>query len=227
MNSRALVSAVAVVLFGAAAPVHAVPDAAPPPVSTDTSADTELAIRLAYNVGFEEFEAARAADAAAATLTGAKRRAAEEKVQAGFRSARARFEEVVKIDPSRKEAWNLVGYTARRLGDYDASLAAYEKALALQPDYPEAIEYRGEAFLALNRVDDAKAAYLTLFASARGHADLLMQAMQRWVADRRRSPAGVAKADVDAFAAWIAERSAVAQQTASLAPGHVVPPAWF
>ena len=38
--------------------------------------------------------------------------------------------------------------TSRRLGEYDRSLAAYEKALALSPDYPEAIEYRAEAYLA-------------------------------------------------------------------------------
>jgi tetratricopeptide (TPR) repeat protein len=226
MRIRALVPAAVAVLM--AAPLAlAVPDAAPPPVSSDAGADAELAIRLAYNVGFEEFEAARAAEAAAASLTGAKRKAADEKVMAGFRAARAKFEEVVKLDASRRESWNLVGYTARRLGDYDASLVAYDKALALQPDYPEAIEYRAEAYLALNRLDDARGAYLSLFASARGHADMLMQAMQRWVAERRRNPAGIAKADLDAFAAWVAERTAVAQQTASLAPGHTAPPAWF
>ncbi len=44
-----------------------------------------------------------------------------------------------------KEGWNLLGYTSRRLGDYEESLSAYDAALKLQPDYPEAIEYRAGA----------------------------------------------------------------------------------
>ena len=35
----------------------------------------------------------------------------------------------------------------RKLGNYDIALSAYERALALHPGYPEALEYRGEAFL--------------------------------------------------------------------------------
>ena len=108
----------------------------------------------------------------------------------------------------------------------DKLQAAYEQALALNPTYSEAIEYRAEAYLALNRLDDAKASYLTLLANARPHAAVLLQSMQQWLAERRKQPAGVAAADLDAFARWVDERAAVASQTASLAPGFVAVRRW-
>lgn len=59
------------------------------------------------------------------------------------------------LDASYHEAWNLVGYAARKLGDYDKAFAAYEKCLALKPDYAPAREYLGEAWL--DRGDAARA----------------------------------------------------------------------
>jgi hypothetical protein len=58
----------------------------------------------------------------------------------------------------------------------------------------------------LNRIADAKSAYLTLFASNRKLAASLLSAMQQWVG---------AHADAE-FASWVSERSAIASQTASL-----------
>ena len=61
------------------------------------------------------------------------------------------------------QAWNYVGYTNRKLGNYDDALAAYDRALSSSsPDYAEAIEYRGHAYLGLNRLSEAKEAYLAL-----------------------------------------------------------------
>jgi cytochrome c-type biogenesis protein CcmH/NrfG len=42
----------------------------------------------------------------------------------------------VKADPKAREAWNLVGYTSRRLGEYDRSLAAYERRWPSNPTIP-------------------------------------------------------------------------------------------
>ncbi len=97
------------------------------------------------------------------------------------------------------EAWNYLGYTHRKLGDYQAALTAYDRALNLKPGYPEAIEYRGHAYLGLNRLEDAKQAYLTLFAGNRQLAAQLLAAHAGtgWVSiaairpDRRRLARGV------------------------------------
>ena len=73
------------------------------------------------------------------------------------------------------------GYTQRKLGSYDDSLASYAKALELKPGYPEALEYRGEAYLRLNRIHDAKQAYLDLFAGNRKIAATLLESMKEWI----------------------------------------------
>jgi len=111
------------------------------------------------------------------------------------------------------EAWNGLGYSQRKLGDYDTALASYERALTLKPGYPEATEYRGEAYLALNRIDDAKQAYLDLFATNRTLADTLMTAMKKWITAQKSGANQAAAADL---AKWVEERAQIAAQTASL-----------
>lgn len=64
-----------------------------------------------------------------------------------FRRALERCEKAVAFDERYHEAWNLLGYTARKTGDYDKAFKAYERCLAIKPDYAPAREYLGEAWL--------------------------------------------------------------------------------
>jgi tetratricopeptide (TPR) repeat protein len=172
--------------------------------------------KSAYNQGIR---AVKAADKLAKTAEEAtddkKKTKAQDKAQRQYENARGYFAAALQRKADMYEAWNYVGYTSRKLGDYDKALASYGEALRLNPSYPEAIEYRGVAYLGLNRVDDAKNAYMELFQSSRPLADQLMAEMQKWVAQRRAS--GNAAPEVDALAQWIDERSNIARQTASLA----------
>ncbi len=127
-----------------------------------------------------------------------------------YKSMIRALESAVEGEPRMYQAHNLLGYALRKTGDFEGALAAYDKALELNPRYPEAIEYRAEAHLKLNRLEDAKEAYLLLFRVAREHADTLMSAMETWVEERRANPAGVDPATVDDFARWLEERSGVA-----------------
>jgi hypothetical protein len=99
-------------------------------------------------------------------------------------------------------------------------LSAYGRALEIKPGFAEAIEYRGHAYLGLNRLSEAKAAYLTLFAGNRKLAATLLAAMQQWVGAHRATSAndgvGVDGAMLESFASWVNERSTIAGQTASL-----------
>jgi tetratricopeptide (TPR) repeat protein len=63
----------------------------------------------------------------------------------------------VDARPWLDNAYNLMGFAHRKLGDYDAALAAYERALDLNPHNRGALEYLGEAYLELDRPDDAEA----------------------------------------------------------------------
>jgi tetratricopeptide (TPR) repeat protein len=129
-----------------------------------------------------------------------------------YATARARFEQATQLAPSMPEAWNMLGYTRRKLGDYDAALQAYDKSLSLRPSFPEAIEYRGEAFLRMKRFDDAKQAYLDLFAGNRKLADKLLGSMKSWIDSARAS----GTEGIEDFAKWVQERSQIAGQTAAL-----------
>lgn len=169
----------------------------------DISADAAMKARLNYNLGFERFEKTQQLEAGASGLTGSKAEEARQQVLQGYSEARERFRTAAAADPNMKEAWNLVGYTSRRLGDYEESLSAYDAALKLNPDYPEAIEYRAELFLLTGRLMQAKEAYATLQKSSQSYATVLLQSMQSWVAAQRRNPNSVSAADRDSFAAWV------------------------
>lgn len=199
---------VGVMLLALAPLAMAIPDANgelvdPGAAESAVSGDATMTARLNYNVGFERFEAAKKLELTGASLAGAAARANEAEVRKGFAEAREKFRTAVAADPNVKEAWNLIGYTSRRLGEYEASLAAYEKALALAPGYPEAIEYRAELFLLTGRLEEVKGAYATLLQSSPSYAGELKKAMQDWVANKN-PPVKVNEAERSAFAAWLA-----------------------
>ena len=132
-----------------------------------------------------------------------------------YASARVKLQSLVGRSPQFAEAWNALGYTQRKLGSYDDSLASYAKALDLKPGYPEALEYRGEAYLRLNRIPDAKQAYLDLFVSNRKIAATLLESMQEWIKAQQGAHVVDASVVTD-LQHWVQERSQIATQTAAL-----------
>jgi len=170
-----------------------------------------------YNDGIRDVRKADGFQADANQLTDAgKKDKALRKAHDHYASSQTKFLQAVKLDPNMYEAWNYVGYTNRKLGNYDIALAAYERALTLHPGYPEALEYRGEAFLALNRISDAQQAYLDLFAANRGLADKLLSAMKGWIDGQRAGTAGNDATAAEALDKWVQERAQIAGQTAAL-----------
>src|SRR5260370_42607363 len=82
-----------------------------------------------------------------------------------------KFAKATEKNPAMFQAWGSLGYTYRKVGNYNASLAAYGKALEIQPNYTPAIEYRAEAYLGLNQLDSVQAVYMQLFTMDRPRAD--------------------------------------------------------
>jgi Flp pilus assembly protein TadD len=70
--------------------------------------------------------------------------------------AAAAFTRAVELDPGYAEAWNGLGYTLRSQGKSTESLRAYGEALRLRPDFPDALEYLGGAYVKMGRLDDAR-----------------------------------------------------------------------
>lgn len=120
------------------------------------------------------------------------------------------FEKAIVYFPHFFEVHGSLGYALRKVGRFEESLAAYNESLRINPDYGNAIEYRGEAYLGLNRIDDAKVAYMSLFQSDKALADQLLAAMDAWVTSRRENPDGLDAATVEQFADWVGQRSELA-----------------
>lgn len=83
------------------------------------------------------------------------------------------FATAVSLNPKMKEAYNNLGYCFRRVGKLPHSLDAYDKAIALDPDFAQALEYRGETYLALGQPDKAEAELAKLQALKSKYAEQL------------------------------------------------------
>ena len=180
----------------------------------------EMAVE-AFNNGVGHRDKGRKAEEQLAAAKESDRAKLQKKATEEFEKALKDFKRAADLDPRLYQAYNGMGYATRKLGDYNTALEYYDRALTMAPGFPEATEYRAEAYLALNRVDDAKKAYLELLASDRKQAGILMTAMKAWVEKRRADPQGVDAATVSALEAWISERSELATLTASMgSSGH-------
>ncbi|HVT61343.1 MAG TPA: tetratricopeptide repeat protein [Thermoanaerobaculia bacterium] len=153
---------------------------------------------------------------AAAEPEAKKKEKLEQKAVDKHESSIQKFVESTQKNPKLFQAWGSLGYAYRRTGKYPEALAAYDKALAIEQGYTPAIEYRAEAFLALNRLDDVKSAYMMLFRMDRVRADELFAAIEKWVQKKRTEPGSLGADVVENFAGWAAERKQLGAQTSSL-----------
>jgi tetratricopeptide (TPR) repeat protein len=187
--------------------------ALPLPYKGRALSTADLAVQ-AYNAGIESRNRGLAAEAKAAEAVAEMERAHHTKAaREEYEQAFDHFSDAAELNPAMPQAWNARGFIYRKLGDYKSALISYDHALALAPSFPDAIEYRAEACLALNRLDEAKEAYLRLFSLDRAQADLLMRAMIAWVAMRKADPAGIDPATLERFERWINERATLARRT--------------
>ena len=70
----------------------------------------------------------------------------EEKAREGkWAEAAALFLKVIEEDAEHYKAFNMLGYSLRKMGKAKEAIAAYNRALSIKPDYAPALEYRGVA----------------------------------------------------------------------------------
>lgn len=145
----ALAALAALVPGTAAAVLTPRPDTPPPAASAEARGQRppREQAEVLYAGAYDEVAKAKE------DLAGGRAKNAEKR----FRRALDRALRAAELDTAYHEAWNLAGYAARRLGDYDRALAAYGRCLRLAPDYAAAREYLGEALVELGRHDEARA----------------------------------------------------------------------
>ena len=126
------------------------PSSSPPPSGSESESDDSNSPRKqaerAYADAYEQVGKGNA------DLEKSKTKDAQKK----FKKALDAANEAVQLDPKYHEAWNLVGYTSRKLGNYDQALKAYATCLDIKPDYAPAREYLGEAYVELGQIDKAR-----------------------------------------------------------------------
>ncbi len=210
---KILATALALALLAPLALAAAGGSSAPEPTPTPELTPEQRAV-AAYNQGLKHRDKAWKLEEEAEAAEGKARDKLLKKAQKAYGKAVRELRAAVDVKPDYYQAWSSLGYALRKTGEFDESIAAYDRALELNPLYPEAIEYRGEAYLGLGRLEDAKEAYMELFRIDRPRAGELMTAMKRWL----ESGGGAVSESVrEEFARWVEERSNLAAQVGRVA----------
>ena len=165
-----------------------------------------------YKRGLEYRDKAWKLEKKTAMAKGAAAEKLIKKTQKEFGKAVKSQRNAVTANPRMHQAHSSLGYALRKTGESEEAVEAYGMALKIAPGYTEAIEYRAEAYLALDRLEDAKSAYLTLLRVDQARADELMTAMKKWVSEGGSTE--VSGADLDAFSSWVEERAGMAGRAA-------------
>lgn len=187
--------------------------------STGGSAQQSRAVKLtpeqkaavSYQAGLKHRDRAMNLEVKAATETRDKKLAKlNKKIQKEYLKATDDFEKSIEHHSGYFEVHSSLGFALRKVGRFDESLAAYNTSLSINPEYGNAIEYRGEAYLGLNRIAEAKDAYMKLFNLDPALAEQLLTAMNEWVESRRVDPKGLDTTEVEQFATWVQQRTELA-----------------
>ncbi len=84
-------------------------------------------------------------------------------VKAGnYGQALGLLQKVVRANPRNADAWNYIGFSHRNLKQFDEAMAAYTKALAIEPEHRGANEYLGELYLQRGDLKKARERLKTL-----------------------------------------------------------------
>lgn len=108
-----------------------------------------------------------------------------------FGKALKKFQEAADTDPTYFEAWNMVGFCSRKSGDLKRSFAAYRKCLLIEPEYAQAHEYLGEAYLMSGDLEKAKEQLLWLVSRKSEQAGELATKIEQF----QKAGPGAAKSD--------------------------------
>ena len=79
-----------------------------------------------------------------------------EKAKKSYKKAQKLLVQSNKKFPNKANTLNYLGFTTRKLGDYENGEKYYLQGLALEPNHIGINEYLGELYVATNRIDLAK-----------------------------------------------------------------------
>ena len=80
----------------------------------------------------------------------------QKKAKKAYEKAIGKLLEANSQNPGNPDTLNLLGFSHRKIGDYDNAEIYYSMGLEIDPKHVGINEYMGELFVATNRMDEAK-----------------------------------------------------------------------
>ena len=80
----------------------------------------------------------------------------ENKANKAYKKAIENLLQANSLNPSDPDILNFLGFSHRKIGDYDNAEVYYSMGLEIEPGHVGINEYMGELFVATNRLDEAK-----------------------------------------------------------------------
>ena len=162
---------------------------------------------MQYNAGVRDLNKAQKFRDKAAKITDAKEKAKTEKrAQSALESADKAFREALSYHAGLIEAYAGLGATLRMQGKAEEALQVHAMALRLAPEDLENFAGWTESLLALNLFGNATTAYSDYAQSNPARAEILMTAIENWLAEKKTDPGEVDPADVQRLADWVTQQ---------------------
>ncbi len=100
---------------------------------------------------------------------------------AKYEDAIVQFKKAIALNANYAEAYNMLGFCTRKLGNVSEAFTYYDKALQLKPNFPEAREYYGEAYLQSGDLTKAVQQYIILQKAGSKYAKELLEDIDLYV----------------------------------------------
>lgn len=107
------------------------------------------------------------------------------------------------------EAYEPLGFAYRKLGKYDEAIKVHAMALGRDPDSMENFAGWADALVGLNQLGTATEKWASWAQEGSPRAPIMMEAIERWVAQRKADPAGLNPELVDRVAQWVDQQKAL------------------
>ena len=108
-----------------------------------------LVLLISFNIDASKYDKESASDL--------YKKATKQLKEEDYKSALKTLKKYTKSKKKDADGWTLLAFTNRKLKNYSEAESLYTKALNLDPDNKVAIEYQGELFVELGRLEEANA----------------------------------------------------------------------
>ena len=108
-----------------------------------------LVLLISFNLDASKYDKESASDL--------YKKATKQLKEEDFKGALKTLKKYTKSKKKDADGWTLLAFTNRKLKNYSEAESLYTKALNLDPDNKVAIEYQGELFVELGRLEEANA----------------------------------------------------------------------